>query len=166
MNIIHPSAEIAASEWARLGDNNFVGEDVRIACKRFSMGSNCKLHNHVFIDGDEVRIGDNVWIGQYSHLDGVGALDIHDNVTIGYNCYIWTHASRSGMPEGCLLAGAKPTMLLHGVWLMGCNVVVNPGVVMGQKSIALANSVITKHTRPYRVYGGVPAAELDIKAWE
>lgn len=164
MNRIHPSARIA--DGAELGIGNFIGENVRIACKKFHMGDDCKLHNHVFIDGDEVWLGDNVWVGQYSHLDGVGKLDIYDDVTIGYNCHIWTHADRSGMPEGCLLTGAKSTRLLSGVWLMGCNVVVNPGVEMAERSIALANSVITKNTKPYRVYGGVPAVELDIKAWE
>jgi len=165
-NKIHRTAKISFYDEIEIGNNNLIGPGVRITCERFCMGSNCKLHNHVFIDGNEVMIGDNVWIGQYSHLDGMGGLYIQDDVTIGYNCYIWTHAGRSGMLEGCLLAGTKPVFLRRGVWLMGCNVVVNPGVAMRPKSIALSNSVVTKDTWPGKVYGGVPAIELDIEAWE
>ena len=164
-NSIHPTAQISSNDTI-IGDNNVIHENVRIVCNKFRMGSNCKIHNGVFIDGDVVILGDNVWIGQGSHLDGKGGLLIGSDVTIGYNCYIWTHANRSGMPDGCLLVGEKETHIMDKVWLMGCNVVVNPGVIMYWGSIALANSVVTKNTRPGRVYGGVPAIELDIKAWE
>jgi len=187
MNIIHPGARIANG--VELGDNNKIGENViiggfkdddfricigdhnvihygvRIQAKSFIMGNRNVLHNRMSAVAGRIRIYNNCWIGQHTVLDGTGWLSLGDDVTIGYNCHIWTHADRPGMPEGCLLTGARPTVLMSGVWLMGCNIVVNPGVVMTEKSIALSNSVITRDTRPYRVYGGVPAVELDIKAW-
>ena len=150
----------------QIGDRNIIHDNVRILMKTFFMGNSNVLHNRVSIIAGHVRIWNNCWIGQYTMLDGTRCLTIGEDVTIGYNCYVWTHADRPGIPEGCLLRGGRPVYLMDGVWLMGCNVVVNPGVAMQQKSIALANSVITKDTMPGRVYGGVPAIELDIKAWE
>lgn len=142
-----------------IGDDNIIHEGVRIMCRRFRMGNNCKIHNHVFIDGDEVVLGDNVWIGQYSHIDGKGGATIHDDVTIGYNCCVWTHADRAGLPEfhKQWIKPPRKTILMRGVWLMGANVQVNPGVIMGTNSVALNNSVVTKHVPPRYMVAGNPA---------
>ena len=140
-----------------MGNNNVIHEGVRILCDQFAMGDKCTLHNHVFIDGFEVRLLDNVWVGQYSHIDGYAYTHINNNVTIGYNCYIWNHAGRSGIVSGI---EPQPAILGDGVWLMGANVVVNPGVIMESGSRALSNSVVTKSTKPNCTYGGVPAKEI------
>ena len=188
MNEIHPTAKIA--EGVKMGDGNVIGanviiggfkdkscdieigngniihDNVRIMVDKLFLGNGNTIHNHVSVLGGDVTIGDGNWIGQYSALDGTGYLHIANRTCIGYNCHIWTHTGYPNMLKDCLLASKKQTVIGSSVWLMGCNIVVNPGVVMSYKSIALANSVITKSTRPYRVYGGIPARELDIEAWE
>ena len=191
MNIIHPSARIA--DGVELGSNNIIGENVviggfkgedyyhieignhniihdnvRIMTDVFCLGDGNIFHNHISIMAGSVIIGDNCWVAQYALLDGMGSLHIHDDVAIGYNCYVWSHVNRpGGVPEGCLLIDImKPTRLMSGVWLMGCNVVVNPGVTMAENSVALPNSVVTKDTKFGKVYGGIPAIELDAEVWE
>lgn len=161
MNNIHPSVIQSSygddTYWHTMGDNNYIAEDVRILCKEFHMGDNCKIHNNVFIDGLSVRLGNNVWIGQYSHIDGYEGVIIGDDVTIGYNCYIWTHAGRSGVDY----RGKYDSVIIRrGAWLMGANVVINPGVIIAEDCRILSNSVVTKNTRVGKTYGGVPAKEI------
>ena len=159
-NVIHAGVVIDGyrgnDPHATIGDNNVIHENVRILCNHFIMESYCKLHNHVFIDGDYVELLSNVWVGQYSHLDGYAPLIIRNDVTIGYNCYIWTHANRDGL-VGHRPTASNRTTLERGVWLMGANVQVNPGVTMGEFSRAYGNSVVTEDTWPGSDYGGIPA---------
>ena len=163
-NVIHANVVIDTFEQQaphiRIGNNNAIHENVRILCDQFVMGSDCKLHNHVFIDGCVVRLLNNVWVGQYSHIDGYAHTFIGNNVTIGYNCYIWNHAGRSGIVSGI---EPQPVILGDDVWLMGANVIVNPGVIMGRDSRALSNSVVTKDTEPGKTYAGVPAKIKEIE---
>lgn len=150
----------------RIGDGNYFGPGVRIQAANVTIGSNCKFHNGVTMFGESIVIGDNCWVGQMSHLDGHGDLTIGDNVTIGYNCYIWTHAGREGLPAGCNLVGKDSVLLGDSVWLMGANVVVNPGVTMAAHSAALSNAVVTHDTASNCVYVGVPAKVIPgMKAW-
>jgi len=148
-----------------IGDNNVFHAGVRILVLSLRMGNDSIFHNHSSILAGNVVIGSDCWLGQYSELDGTGNLTIEDNVSIGYSCYVWTHAASSKLLPGCLLVNTRPTILRRGVWIAGCNVSVDPGVEMAEKSILLSNAVLTKNTVRERVYGGVPARELSIKAW-
>ena len=163
-NVIHANVVIDTFKqqvpFIVIGNNNVIHESVRILCDQFRMGDNCNLHNHVFIDGCDVWLLNNVWVGQYSHIDGYHYTHIGHNVTIGYNCYIWNHAGRSGIVSGI---EARPVILHDNVWLMGANIVVNPGVRMGDGSRALSNSVVTKDTEPGKTYAGVPAKIKEIE---
>ena len=191
MNTIHPSARIVDGvKWGEnntigagvviggfkggdcditIGDNNDIHENVRILVDTFILGDGNVLHNHISIIGGHVRIDDNCWIGQYGVLDGVGTLRIHDNVAIGFSAHVCTHARRPNQPrrpDGCLLEAARPTTIMKGAWLMGSNIVINSGITIASKSIVLPNSVITKDTVARKVYGGIPAKELNIKGWK
>lgn len=186
--MIHPAAQIAPG--VRIGDGCVIGADViigplhegqpcdieigehctihdhvRIQVATLRMKRDCKLHHHVTLTAGHIFIGNNLWVGQYSHLDGTGWLGVEDDVTIGYNCYVWTHSHRSGLPEGSKLITEAPVELRDRVWLMGCNVVVNPGVLMREGSVALANAVVTHSTEANEIYAGVPAKKIGRTAW-
>lgn len=162
--VIHSTAEIGGFDETPykiiIGAGCIVHEGVRIKCDLLEMGENCKVHNHADIMAGTVFIGNNVWIGQRSHLDGTGTLLIDDDVTVGYNCYIWTHADRRGLPRPNAIRQYGVTHLKSKVWLVGCNVVVNPGVTMAEGSAALANSVVTHDTELNEIYAGVPARKI------
>lgn len=160
--IIQPSVDLGHIV---IGENCIIHDNVRIQVATLSMGRGGKIHHHSTLTAGCIFIGDNFWMGQYSHLDGTGWLGIDDDVTIGYNCHVWTHSNRGGLPRDSLLVTEHPTELGNKVWLMGCNVVVNPGVRMAEGSVALANSVVTKNTEPNEVYGGIPARKLGRKAY-
>lgn len=187
-NIIHASAKIHSS--VILGDSNIIHEnviiggfkdqdcdiiigdgnvfhaDMRILVLSLKMGNNSMFHNHVSILAGNIAIGNDCWVGQHSELDGTGGLLLEDNVNIGSNCYVWFHAGSSKLLPGCRLVNTRKTILRRGVWIIGCNCVVSPGVEMAEKSILLPNAVLTRDTIAEKVYGGVPARELSIKGWE
>ena len=149
-----------------IGDGNVFHADMRILVLSLRMGNDSMFHNHVSILAGHVEIGNDCWVGQHSELDGTGGLLLEDNVNIGSNCYIWSHAGSSKLLPDCLLVNTKKTILRRGVWVIGCNCIVSPGVEMAEKSILLPNAALTKGTSKGKVYGGVPARELSIKGWE
>jgi len=148
-----------------IGEGCIIHDNVRIQVAHLVMGENCKVHNHVTMLAGTILIGNNAWIGQRSHLDGTSELEIGNDVTIGFNCHLWTHSNRGGLPKGSNLITCKQTVLENQVWLMGCNTVVNPGVTMRKGSVALANAVVTHDTEPNCIYGGIPAKKIRNGAW-
>lgn len=188
MNYIHPSAYIApgvilgdnntihANVEIRgfkdkpcdivIGDNNVIHERTRILVAKLRMGDDNMLHNHVGLIAGEIVIGSKCWFGQYTTLDGEGGLIISDRVGMGFHNNVSTHANWKHVPPGCLLVNEAPVIIEYGVWMMGINVMVSPGVTLARQTIVLPGAVVTKDTEPYCVYGGVPAKKLNIQGWE
>ena len=52
------------------------------------------------------------------------------------------------------------TRIGNRVWL-GSNVVVLPGVTIGEGAVCCASAVITKDVAPYSVVAGIPAKEVN-----
>ncbi|MBW6442120.1 chloramphenicol acetyltransferase, partial [Patescibacteria group bacterium] len=46
-----------------------------------------------------------------------------------------------------------------GVWI-GANVMILPGVHVGQGAVIGANAVVSKDVKPYEIVGGVPAKHI------
>ena len=98
-------------------------------------------------------------IGKYcsiSWFTTVGAVNHHfDTVT--------THAfpvrGRFGLTD---VEGSMPevtTYVGNDVWI-GCNVVILPGVTIGDGAIVAAGSIVTKDVPPYAIVAGTPARVL------
>lgn len=58
--------------------------------------------------------------------------------------------------EDSPLRNNRPVLIGNDVWI-GANVVILPGVKVGDGAILAAGAVITKDVEPYTVVGGVPA---------
>lgn len=149
-----------------IGDNNVIHEKVRILVLDCTIGDDNVIHNHVSFMAGKIVFGSNCWIGQYTELDGTGGLTVEDHVNIGANCYVWTHANSRKLLPGCLLTNARPTIVRRGTWIVGCNAMVSPGLDVAERTILLPNAVLTKDTQVGKVYGGVPAKELNVVAWD
>ncbi len=106
-----------------------------------------------------IEIGNNVSINRYTTISGQGGLRIGNNVMIAPNCNILTsnHEYRKrGVPMMSQGESMGLVVIKDDVWL-GANVVVSPGVTIGEGSIVGANAVVTKNVDPYTIVGGVPA---------
>lgn len=145
-----------------LGDHCFVGRGTRILVPEFCLGDYSKLHAHCFAHGMKpLRIGRNCWIGGGTVLDSMGGLTIDDNVGIGSQSQIWTHIRFGDIVEGCRFFREKPVWIGKDAWFVG-HCVVSP-VAVGERSMALAGSVVTRDMLENHVYGGVPAVDLTDK---
>lgn len=122
--------------------------------------------NVVFHYGTEIReitklkIGDGSIIGDNAILDARRSIIIGDNVCLASNVSIWTlqHDHRSPdfacRPEGGIVE-------IHDRAWIGCNVIILPGVTIGEGAVCCAGCVVTKDVEPYTVVAGIPAIKVN-----
>ena len=106
-----------------------------------------------------ISIGDNVSVGFGCTLSCVNRLDVGDDVTIGDNVYIAdSHHDYSnpvlGVLDQPLLVGK--ISIGKGAWI-GYGAFVSGDVSVGEHSVIGANSVVTRPVAAYTVVAGVPA---------
>lgn len=106
----------------------------------FGAGSSC--YDNVLILGD-VRVGENTWIGPNCILDGSGGpLVIGDWCSISAGVQIYTHDTvRRSTSLGQDPIDKAPVTIGSGVYI-GPNSVVSKGVVIGDKAVIGAMSLV------------------------
>lgn len=127
--------------------------------KVISYDKNSKFENGIYIsDAKYLKIGKFVRINENVFLQG--KITIGDYALIAPNVAIYTQAhihdnvSTPVVKQGSVTQ--KGVVLKDNVWL-GRNVVVLPGITIGEGAIVGANSVVTKDVLPFTIVGGVPA---------
>lgn len=117
------------------------------------IGNNCNICSHCFIENN-VSIGDNVTIKAGVRIwDGV---TIEDNVFVGANVSFTNDMyPRSKHYEKEFL----PTRVCKGASI-GANAVILPGIIIGEKAIIGAGSVVTKDIPAGEIWAGNPATFL------
>ncbi|WP_163676644.1 acyltransferase [Mycobacterium seoulense] len=145
-----------------LGDHCFIGHEVRILAPEFRLGDYSKLNMHTFGHGEHaLQIGRNCWIGGNCVLDCMGGLDIDDNVGIGAHSQLWTHIQFGDIVEGSRFYSRKYMHVSRDAWFVG-HCVVSP-VSVGERSMAMVGSVVTRDMEPNHIYAGVPAKDVTDK---
>lgn len=93
-------------------------------------------------------------------FDGRRGLEIGNNVNISSDVSIWTlqHDHRDPYFE-CKPEGGK-VVIGDRVWL-GSNVIVLPGVTIGEGAVCCAGCVVTKDVEPFTVVAGIPAKKVN-----
>jgi len=106
--------------------------------KNIYLGANITLnYNVTILDIRKVTIGDNTMIGPGTMI-----------TTVGHPLSPMGRRKHQGF--------AKPVTIENDVWLGG-NVVVLPGITIGQGSVIGAGSIVTKDIPPFSVAVGSPA---------
>jgi acetyltransferase-like isoleucine patch superfamily enzyme len=158
----HLSAISGEAESIFIGDNVFIGDDVRILAPRVRIGDYTIIHHHTTIYGyDDVVIGDCTWVGQGAILNCTAPLTIGRGCTISAMSNIWTHFSGGDPVAGCNFNSRKAANLGDDAWI-GVQASIAP-VSIGSKALVLAGSVVTGDIPANRVYGGNPASDLTDK---
>ena len=125
-----------------------------------STGDNIQVESNFYCDyGYNTHVGENFYVNHNCVILDVARVDFGDNVFIGPNCGFYT----AGHPIDINLRNqgleyAKPIKVGNNVWFGG-NVVVMPGVTIGDNVTIGAGSVVTKdipsnvlaHGNPCRV---------------
>ena len=125
------------------------------------IGANFVVHSPFLCDfGFNINIGDN-FVGNFNLtiLDEADVV-IGDNVFIGPNTTLCTiiHASDVESRNKGIMC-AKPIHIRDNAWI-AANVVILPGVSVGEGAIVGAGSVVTKDVPPATVVAGYPARTI------
>lgn len=107
-----------------------------------------------------IRLGDRVSVSGACVISAARSVIIESDVLLARNVYISDHSHRFQERERPVLAqGIDKIASVHikrGAWL-GQNVVVCPGVTIGQNAVIGANSVVNQDVPDFAVAVGAPA---------
>jgi acetyltransferase-like isoleucine patch superfamily enzyme len=125
-----------------------------------TVGSRLYMERAVIVRGpDGLQMGSDCAVSAFTVLTCSGGLTIGDHVMVGYGCRVLT-ANHRVLPAGrhFRYSGHEtaPVVLKSGCWL-GTNVVVLPGVTVGEGAVAAAGAVVTRDVPDNTYVGGVPA---------
>ncbi|SEL29609.1 maltose O-acetyltransferase [Atopomonas hussainii] len=114
-------------------------------------------------------------LGECSYIGGNSTVQasLGCSVVIGWGCHIssnvriFTESMRADSDLRIKPVPSKSGDVLIGdaCWI-GANVLVNPGVRIGENSVVGANSVVVKDIPPNEIWGGVPAKLIRKKSFQ
>lgn len=94
--------------------------------------------------GNNIKLGKNVFINSSCYFMDCGKITIGDNVFIGPSCGLYTaNHPLDFQTRNQGLEQALPITIGNNVWLGG-NVVILPGITIGDNCVIGAGSVVTK----------------------
>lgn len=125
------------------------------------MGKKNVFHFRTEIRGiGNLVIGERNIIGDNVILDARNGLTLGSNINISSNVSIYTMQHDYRHPD--FKCPEEPSAVTIGdrVWL-GSNVIVLPGVKIGEGAVCCAGCVVTKDVEPYTVVAGIPAKQIN-----
>lgn len=137
----------------------FYNQKTKKYLKRVRIGSTVKLVNKKTID-----LSDNVWIGHYALIDGIGGVSIGKGVHISSHTVIYSHSSHDAirllgdqyiMEETKSRIGYKLKPVTIGDYsFIGTSSIILPGSTIGRGCIIGAGSVVNCNIPDYSIANG------------
>lgn len=155
----------------RIGHNCILAKDVRITNgKNIYLGDNCSIQEHCVIEtvfnmpkAPNLKIGDGMSLGQYSHITCATSVEIGNNLLTGRYVLITDNSHGCSNREDMHLPpmlreihSKGPVKIGNNVWI-GDKASIMPGVTIGDGAIIAANSVVTHDVPAYSLAAGIPA---------
>lgn len=152
-----------------------IGEDVRISEKAVIIRPDLvEMGNHIAIDmwvyiSTELILGDYIHIApSVSIIGGITRKLLMGNFTSigsGTRIVVGGDDFNSGMINPTIpIKHRVPTepieIIFENYSTVGVNCTILPGVTLAEGSVIGANSLVTKNTEPWTIYGGSPAKPL------
>lgn len=145
-----------------IGYGCFIGDDVYIDVEELDLGDYVSIHHGTTLHGTKCSIGHNVWIGQYCILDSLGgSLTIGNNVGIGAQSQLWTHMKFGDRLAGCRWYKNSNLTLGDDVWIVGHCIVT--AINAEPRSMLLVGSVALEDMKYNHIYAGHPAVNVTDK---
>jgi acetyltransferase-like isoleucine patch superfamily enzyme len=129
------------------------------------VGRNVYVGHRTILKGyykNEMRIGDETWIGQMCFLHSAGGIRIGARVGIGVNVTILTseHAELGRAVPPLSSAVKTAPVEIEDEVNIGVGAIVLPGVRIGRGAKIGAGSVVTHDVEPFTIVTGAPARFL------
>lgn len=106
-----------------------------------------------------LKIGEGTVIGDNALLDAHNGLTLGKNVNLSSNVVIYTGQHDHRDPYFRSKGGKKSVEIGDRAWL-GSNVMVLPGVVIGEGAVCCGGCVVTRDVEPFAVVAGIPARKV------
>ena len=117
-------------------------------------GRNFNAEQNVqFNFGQNIEVGDDVFINRNTFLDSKGGLEIGDYCGLGENVVVFTHGHSESVHE----ERSYDRVVIRDFVKVYSNSMILPGVTIGEQAIVAAKSMVTKDVEPNMVVAGVPA---------
>lgn len=147
---------------------NFYHQGHVLGVRRAKLGAGVRISpTATFRNGERVAIGDRTHIGEGCSLwagDSSGRITVGADTTFGPGVYIT--ASNYGLSLGTPVKDQEKreedVVVGNGVWL-GANVIVLPGVTIGDGAVVGAGSVVTKSIADNCIAVGSPARVVSVR---
>jgi maltose O-acetyltransferase len=119
------------------------------------------IHHHVkFFHIGNMECGKNTVVNFGCYLDNRRKIVIGNNVGIAHNAKIYTLGHDIDDPK--FKTKGKSVIIKDNVFLFA-NVLIMPGITIGEGAIILAGSVVTHDIPSYEVWGGNPARKIRMR---
>lgn len=153
------------------GKGSLIAPGVKLYTPQYiSIGNNSSIMSHCIIetcpineDKPHLLIGDNVSLGEYSHITCANKVTIGNGVLTGRFVLITDNSHGNNTKEVADIAPLAreihsngPVCIGENVWI-GDKATILPNVTIGKGCIIAANAVVTKDIPEYSVAAGVPA---------
>ncbi len=123
-------------------------------------GADTSIYDSSVVMGD-VKVGDHVWIGPFTLLDGSGAtLRIGNNCTISSGVHIYTHDTVDNCVSGGMCEKETAAVSIGDNSYIGPMAIIEKGVELGKHSIVGANSFVNRCYPDYAIIAGTPARQI------
>jgi acetyltransferase-like isoleucine patch superfamily enzyme len=153
-SMIHPHCCLIGGKYISIGDGCSIGKGTVLTAWD-------KYGSETFMP--QIIIGNNVAIGDDSHITAINRIEIGNFVLTGKKITITDNAHGKSNFELLSLPPAVrplysegPVIIEDGVWI-GDKVTILPNVRIGKNAIIGANAVVTRDIPANSVAGGIPA---------
>lgn len=162
----HGTGSFAPEQFRALGEDCVFEPGVLVFHpENISLGRNVYVGHYAILKGyyrNELRVGDQTWIGQQCFLHAAGGLTLGARVGVGPGVRIITSVHQEAGRELPVLFSPieMAPVVIEDDADLGVGSVVLPGVTVGRGAVVGAGAVVTADVPPYAVVAGVPAKLL------